>query len=86
MYSDGSALQHLSRDECLTLMASVPVGRIIYGLFIPNAQAGVPDRDGVTLETPFVGPGMRGCERLMYFPSRLPGPRSTGHRLLRTGR
>ena len=30
MHSDGSALQHLSRDECLTLMASVPVGRIIY--------------------------------------------------------
>jgi len=30
MYSDGSPLQHLSRDECLTLMASVPVGRIIY--------------------------------------------------------
>src|SRR4029079_10587559 len=30
MYSDGSALQRLSREECLTLMASVPVGRIIY--------------------------------------------------------
>jgi hypothetical protein len=30
MYSDGSALQRLSRDECLTRMASVPVGRIIY--------------------------------------------------------
>jgi hypothetical protein len=30
MYSDGSALQRLSRDKCLTLMASVPVGRIIY--------------------------------------------------------
>ena len=30
MYSDGSALQQLSQDECLTLMASVPVGRIIY--------------------------------------------------------
>jgi len=30
MYSDGSALQRLSRDDCLTLMASVPVGRIIY--------------------------------------------------------
>jgi uncharacterized protein len=30
MYSDGSALVQLSRDECLTLMASVPVGRIIY--------------------------------------------------------
>ena len=30
MYSDGSALQSLSRDECLALLASVPVGRIIY--------------------------------------------------------
>jgi hypothetical protein len=30
MYSDDSALQRLSRDECLVLMASVPVGRIIY--------------------------------------------------------
>jgi uncharacterized protein len=30
MYSDGPTLQSLSRDECLTLMASVPVGRIIY--------------------------------------------------------
>jgi uncharacterized protein len=29
-YSDGSALRQLSRDECLTLMASVPAGRIIY--------------------------------------------------------
>jgi len=30
MYSGGSALQQLSREECLMLMASVPVGRIIY--------------------------------------------------------
>jgi hypothetical protein len=30
MYSDGLALTQLSRDECLALMASVPVGRIIY--------------------------------------------------------
>ena len=30
MHSDGSALQRLSRNECLTLMASVPVGRIVY--------------------------------------------------------
>jgi len=30
MYSDDSALKQLSRDECLRLMASVPVGRIIY--------------------------------------------------------
>ena len=31
-----------------------------YRLFMLNAQAGVPVRDGVTLETPFAGPGMRG--------------------------
>ena len=30
MYSDGTALEQLSRDECLKLMASVPVGRVIY--------------------------------------------------------
>ena len=30
MYSDGTALTQLSRDECLRLMASVPVGRVIY--------------------------------------------------------
>jgi hypothetical protein len=30
MYSDGSALEQLSRDECLLLMASVSVGRIVY--------------------------------------------------------
>ena len=30
MYSDGLAPQQLSRDECLQLMASVSVGRIIY--------------------------------------------------------
>lgn len=30
MYSDDSSPQHLSQGECLRLMASVPVGRIIY--------------------------------------------------------
>jgi uncharacterized protein len=30
MYSDGSALKQLTRDECLQLMASASVGRIIY--------------------------------------------------------
>jgi acyl-CoA hydrolase len=42
-----------------------------YRLFMLNAQPGVPDRAGVTLETPFVGPGMRGQRMLRYFPSRL---------------
>ncbi|HEX2821804.1 MAG TPA: pyridoxamine 5'-phosphate oxidase family protein [Streptosporangiaceae bacterium] len=30
MYSDGSALEQLTRDECLRLLASVSVGRIVY--------------------------------------------------------
>ncbi|MFY9933818.1 MAG: pyridoxamine 5'-phosphate oxidase family protein [Streptosporangiaceae bacterium] len=30
MYSDGSALKQLTRAECLQLMATVPIGRIIY--------------------------------------------------------
>jgi len=42
-----------------------------YRLFALNAQPGMPDREGVTLESPFVGPGMRGRERLRYFPCRL---------------
>ncbi|HEX6355362.1 acetyl-CoA hydrolase/transferase family protein [Actinophytocola sp.] len=42
-----------------------------YRLFALNAQPGMPDRDGVLLETPFVGAGMRGTPRLRYFPSRL---------------
>src|ERR1700761_2186232 len=42
-----------------------------YRLFALNAQAGMPDREGVTFESPFVGPGMRGSSRLRYFPCRL---------------
>jgi acyl-CoA hydrolase len=42
-----------------------------YRLFMLNAQPGVPDRDGVLLESPFVGSGMRGKRGLRYFPSRL---------------
>jgi acyl-CoA hydrolase len=42
-----------------------------YHLFALNAQAGIPDRDGVTLESPFVGPGMRASSRLRYLPCRL---------------
>jgi acyl-CoA hydrolase len=40
-------------------------------LFALNGQQGIPDRDGVILESTFVGPGMRGSKRLRYFPCRL---------------
>jgi acyl-CoA hydrolase len=36
-----------------------------------NAQPGLPDRPGVTMETCFVGPGMRHCADLVYIPARL---------------
>ncbi len=42
-----------------------------YRLFALNAQPGIPDRDGVIFESPFVGAGMRGSDRLRYLPCRL---------------
>src|SRR5690349_6041648 len=42
-----------------------------YRLFMLNAQLDLPEREGVDLETPFVGAGMRGRANLRYFPSRL---------------
>nr|WP_116116236.1 acetyl-CoA hydrolase/transferase C-terminal domain-containing protein [Austwickia chelonae] len=42
-----------------------------YRLFILNAPPGVPDREGVALESAFVGAGMRRSPRLDYYPSRL---------------
>ena len=42
-----------------------------YRLFLLNAPTGVPDREGVTLESAFVGSGMRKSPRLEYYPARL---------------
>ncbi len=42
-----------------------------YRLFVLNAAHGLPDRDGVVYETPFIGPGMRGHATLEYLPCRL---------------
>ena len=36
-----------------------------------NAQPGIPDREGITFESAFVGAGMRRHARLNYIPSRL---------------
>ena len=42
-----------------------------YVLHLLNPHAGVPDREGVVLETAFVGPGARRSPRLAYVPARL---------------
>ena len=42
-----------------------------FKLHMLNAQVGIPDREGITFESAFVGPGMRRSERLDYIPSRL---------------
>ena len=42
-----------------------------YLLHALNAPAGLPTREGVTVETCFVGPGMRRHPQLRYVPSRL---------------
>ena len=53
------------------LLGAIDAALPEYRLHALNAQPGLPDRDGVTLETAFVGPGMRTSSRLVYIPSRL---------------
>ncbi len=50
-----------------TLDGAVPE----YRLHMLNAQGLIPDRDGVTYETAFVGPAMRRHPKLVYIPCRL---------------
>jgi acyl-CoA hydrolase len=49
----------------------VDAGLASYRLWALNGQPGLPDRDGVRLETSFVGPGQRRSPRLSYVPARL---------------
>jgi hypothetical protein len=42
-----------------------------YRLWTLNGQPGLPEREGVVHETPFVGAGVRHSERLEYIPARL---------------
>lgn len=42
-----------------------------YTLHMLNAHGDLPDREGVILETAFVGPAMRGKQNLKYVPCRL---------------
>ena len=68
--SRGSASGNLASPRALLGVLERSLER--YRLFMLAAQSPLPLRDGVILETPFVGPGMRdGGERLDYLPMRL---------------
>ena len=54
-----------------TLLAAADQGLPEFRLPMLNAQTGIPDREGITYESAFVGPGMRRHPRLSYIPSRL---------------
>lgn len=55
----------------LPILAEIDRGLDRWRLCMLNAQKGIPDREGMVLETSFVGPGMRKSPRLRYVPSRL---------------
>jgi acyl-CoA hydrolase len=54
-----------------TVLREVDAQIEAFTLHLLNPHPGVPDRDGVTLETAFVGPGARRSPRLAYVPARL---------------
>jgi acyl-CoA hydrolase len=61
---------NFATPHCLLRAVESSVER--YRLFMLNAQRGLPDRDEVIYETPFVGPGMRHVgRRVDYVPMRL---------------
>ncbi|WP_462418763.1 acetyl-CoA hydrolase/transferase family protein [Kytococcus sp. Marseille-QA3725] len=63
----------VSGNMCIPWEAVELVDRVCpeYVLHTLNAAPGLPDREGVTVETCFVGPGQRRHPRLRYVPSRL---------------
>jgi acyl-CoA hydrolase len=54
-----------------TLLRAADENLSTFRLHMLNAQPGIPDREGVTYESAFVGEGMRRHPRLEYIPSRL---------------
>jgi acyl-CoA hydrolase len=72
--SRGADLRVVASGNCAPpweLLALIDDALPAYRLFMLNAPHGIPDHPGVTLETPFVGPGMRHKPNLRYLPARL---------------
>ena len=60
---------NFATPNVLLAAADTEIGE--FRLNMLGAQKGIPDREGITFETSFVGPGMRRSPRLSYVPSRL---------------
>ena len=60
---------NFATPKTLLLLADKHIAE--FRLFMLGAQTGIPDRDGVIFESPFLGPGMRRNPRLNYIPCRL---------------
>ena len=54
-----------------TLLKAADANLEKFVLHMLNAHPGIPDREGITYESAFVGPAMRRHPRLDYIPSRL---------------
>jgi acyl-CoA hydrolase len=54
-----------------TILSAIDATLPTFRLYAINAQKGIPDREGVILETSFVGAAMRKNPRSLYYPSRL---------------
>jgi hypothetical protein len=54
-----------------TLLKAADANLEKFILHMLNAHPGIPDREGITYESAFVGPAMRRHPRLEYIPSRL---------------
>ena len=63
----------VSGNFATPLEAMEVLGRAVdrYRIFVLNAQRPFPLREGVIVETPFVGPGVRERAQLRYLPARL---------------
>lgn len=54
-----------------TVLSAIDAALPTFRLYALNGQKGIPDREGVVLETSFVGPAARKNPRTVYHPSRL---------------
>ena len=61
---------NFATPQTLLAIAEEVIPRFKLHIFNANGK-GIPDREGITYETSFIGPALRNHPRLEYIPSRL---------------